>query len=45
MDHLDWYAPGSPEVDETLAQFFRVLAPGGFVLLRSAAKQPWYVDV
>ena len=45
MDHLDWFAPGSTEVDREVENFLRVLSPGGFVLLRSAAKMPWYMDV
>ncbi|KAJ7680239.1 hypothetical protein DFH06DRAFT_408282 [Mycena polygramma] len=42
MDHLDWFTPGSLDVDEETAELYRVLAPGGFVLWRSAARQPWY---
>ncbi|KDQ55857.1 hypothetical protein JAAARDRAFT_195669 [Jaapia argillacea MUCL 33604] len=45
MDHLDWFAPGAKEVDEEVAELHRVLAPGGFVLWRSAAKKPWYSKV
>lgn len=45
MDHLDWYNPHSPEADEEIAEIDRVLAPGGFVLWRSAARKPWYNDV
>lgn len=45
MDHLDWYAPGSEDVDQEVEEFLRVLAPGGFVLWRSAARQPWYNKV
>jgi betaine lipid synthase len=42
MDHLDWFAPGSSDVDEEVAELHRVLAPGGFVFWRSAARKPWY---
>lgn len=42
MDHLDWFGPGSPEVDVEISELFRVLEPGGIVLWRSAAKHPWY---
>jgi betaine lipid synthase len=45
MDHLDWFSPGSAEVDEEVDEFYRVLAPGGFVLWRSAGKTPWYNKV
>lgn len=44
MDHLDWFAPGAAEVDDEVVQLFRALAPGGKVLWRSAAKQPWYAE-
>ncbi|KAH8096692.1 S-adenosyl-L-methionine-dependent methyltransferase [Cristinia sonorae] len=44
MDHLDWFTEGSPELDDEVANFYRVLSKGGFVLLRSAAKQPWYMQ-
>ncbi|KZT42398.1 hypothetical protein SISSUDRAFT_1058490 [Sistotremastrum suecicum HHB10207 ss-3] len=42
MDHLDWFGPGTPEVDVEISELFRVLEPGGIVLWRSAAKHPWY---
>lgn len=42
MDHLDWFTPGSSDVDEEVDELFRVLAPGGFVFWRSAARSPWY---
>lgn len=45
MDHLDWFSPGSKDVDDEVDQFYRVLSPGGFVLWRSAARKPWYCDV
>ncbi|KAF8130541.1 hypothetical protein EV363DRAFT_1450349 [Boletus edulis] len=45
MDHLDWFAPGSKDVDDEVTELARVLSPGGFVLWRSAARQPWYQEV
>ncbi|KAJ7725620.1 hypothetical protein B0H14DRAFT_2701072 [Mycena olivaceomarginata] len=42
MDHLDWFTPGSPDTDEEVAELYRALTPGGFVLWRSAARKPWY---
>jgi betaine lipid synthase len=45
MDHLDWFAPGSKEVDEEVDEFVRVIAPGGFIFWRSAARKPWYNTV
>jgi betaine lipid synthase len=42
MDHLDWFSPGSGVVDEEISEFHRVLAPGGVILWRSAARKPWY---
>jgi len=45
MDHLDWFTPGAADVDEEVDEFHRVLAPGGFVFWRSAARRPWYNEV
>ncbi|GLB37140.1 putative protein of unknown function (DUF3419) [Lyophyllum shimeji] len=45
MDHLDWFSPGSKDVEDEVDQFFRVLAPGGMVFWRSASRKPWYNDV
>jgi betaine lipid synthase len=45
MDHLDWFSPGSTEVAEEVDELYRVLAPGGFVFWRSAARKPWYNQV
>ncbi|KAK6981448.1 hypothetical protein R3P38DRAFT_2578463 [Favolaschia claudopus] len=42
MDHLDWFQPGSPDVDAEIQHVHRSLAIGGIVLWRSAARQPWY---
>lgn len=45
MDHLDWFAPGSKDVEDEVTELARVVSSGGFVLWRSAARQPWYQDV
>jgi betaine lipid synthase len=45
MDHLDWFAPRSKDIDNEVSELARVLSSGGFVLWRSAARQPWYQDV
>jgi betaine lipid synthase len=45
MDHLDWFAPGSTDVDEEIQELYRVIAPGGSVFWRSAGKYPWYNKV
>ncbi|TFK44649.1 hypothetical protein BDQ12DRAFT_593303 [Crucibulum laeve] len=45
MDHLDWFTAGSAEVDEEVQELYRVIAPGGFVLWRSASRRPWYNTV
>lgn len=42
MDHLDWFAPGAPEVEEEVREVARAVAPGGLVFWRSAARVPWY---
>lgn len=44
MDHLDWFNEGSADLDEEIRNFYRVLSKGGFVLLRSAARAPWYME-
>ena len=45
MDHLDWFSPGSADVDEEIQELYRVVAPGGLVFWRSAGKHPWYNKV
>ncbi|KAF5343351.1 hypothetical protein D9758_014171 [Tetrapyrgos nigripes] len=45
MDHLDWFSEGSEEVEKEISELHRVLAPGGLVFWRSAAKNPWYASV
>ena len=42
MDHLDWFVRDSPDVDEDVAELYRVLEPGASVFWRSAAQNPWY---
>ncbi|KAI0699007.1 hypothetical protein BC835DRAFT_1268331, partial [Cytidiella melzeri] len=47
MDHMDWFDPkaGSDSMLEVeIAQMRRVLAKGGAVYWRSAAKKPWYIQ-
>lgn len=38
----DWFAPDSNEVDAEVSEMHRVLALGGMVFWRSAARRPWY---
>jgi betaine lipid synthase len=45
MDHLDWFNPGSVDVEEEVAELRRVLLPGSTVFWRSAARKPWYCEV
>lgn len=48
MDSLDWFEEGlegSKEVQRQLGLLRRALKIGGRVLLRSAGKQPWYVEL
>ncbi|KAJ7144971.1 hypothetical protein C8R43DRAFT_561171 [Mycena crocata] len=42
MDHLDWFPPGSTDVDAEIENLFRLLDVGGSVFWRSAAPAPWY---
>ncbi|KAJ7147757.1 S-adenosyl-L-methionine-dependent methyltransferase [Mycena filopes] len=42
MDHLDWFPPGSPDVDAEIENLHRLLDVGGLVFWRSAARTPWY---
>ncbi|KAK7035926.1 hypothetical protein R3P38DRAFT_2909750 [Favolaschia claudopus] len=42
MDHLDWFLPGTPDVDAEIQHIHRSLTIGGLVLWRSAARNPWY---
>ena len=43
MDHLDWFEQSGEDAVQEVALLHRALAPGGFVLLRSAARNPWYM--
>ena len=45
MDHLDWFPEGSADVLEEVLYLQRALKPGGFVLIRSAARKPWYAEM
>lgn len=45
MDHLDWFAEDSKDVDDEVGELARVLAPGGILLWRSAGRRPWYTRV
>ncbi|KIP07889.1 hypothetical protein PHLGIDRAFT_510955 [Phlebiopsis gigantea 11061_1 CR5-6] len=47
MDHMDWFDPGAgPDcaLDAEIDQMHRVLAHGGAVYWRSAARKPWYIE-
>ncbi|KAJ1896905.1 hypothetical protein LPJ81_004643 [Coemansia sp. IMI 209127] len=43
MDHMDWFSEDSAQ--QEVSALARVIAKGGFVLWRSAARLPWYVEV
>ncbi|KAJ2556655.1 hypothetical protein EV175_001857 [Coemansia sp. RSA 1933] len=43
MDHIDWFSPH--DAQHEVCALARVIAKGGFVLWRSAARLPWYIDV
>lgn len=43
MDHMDWFDPQGKDVDNEIDALFGALSDGGRVLLRSAAKVPWYI--
>ncbi|KAJ3924754.1 MAG: hypothetical protein NXY57DRAFT_1051779 [Lentinula lateritia] len=45
MDHMDWYDPGSNELENEAIELSRVLAPRGLVFWRSASRYPWYNQV
>ncbi|KAI3619807.1 betaine lipid [Moniliophthora roreri] len=45
MDHLDWFPPDSQQVEDEVKEFARVVALGGYVLWRSASREPWYNQV
>ncbi|KAI7821634.1 hypothetical protein BX661DRAFT_165659 [Kickxella alabastrina] len=41
MDHMDWFS--AEDADAEVGALARVIAKGGFVLWRSAARVPWYI--
>ncbi|KAJ2050032.1 hypothetical protein H4S04_002857 [Coemansia sp. S16] len=43
MDHMDWFSP--EDADSEVVALARVVKKTGFVLWRSAARIPWYIDV
>lgn len=43
MDHMDWFDPKGTEVDSEIEAIYGALSNNGRVLLRSAAKVPWYI--
>lgn len=43
MDSMDWFDPGGGAAARQIAKLNRALAMGGRVLLRSAAREPWYI--
>ncbi|KAJ2086403.1 hypothetical protein GGI09_006700 [Coemansia sp. S100] len=43
MDHMDWFSP--EDADSEVVALARVVKKAGFVLWRSAARIPWYIDV
>ena len=45
MDHADWFDGNGVELRAELKALSSVIRPGGEVLFRSAAKQPWYITV
>jgi betaine lipid synthase len=45
MDSMDWFDPGTDAAARQIRKLNRALAMGGRVLLRSAARQPWYIGV
>lgn len=45
MDSMDWFDPASDAAARQIALLNRALKKGGRVLLRSAARQPWYLKL
>lgn len=43
MDHSDWMTPGGQEIEDEIIALKRALKPDAIVLLRSAARKPWYI--
>jgi betaine lipid synthase len=45
MDHMDWMDWDGVEVRKEIVALRNAMKPGGQVMFRSAAKQPWYVTI
>ncbi|KAI9893827.1 MAG: hypothetical protein M1814_005380 [Vezdaea aestivalis] len=47
MDSMDWFSAASPATDarKQIAALRRALKTGGKVVLRSAARRPWYLEL
>jgi betaine lipid synthase len=45
MDHMDWMDWDGIEVRKEVIALKKAMKPGGLVMFRSAAKNPWYVKV
>lgn len=43
MDHMDWFDPDSTDAMNEISSLHNALEINGRVLLRSAAKHPWYI--
>ncbi|KAM9931912.1 hypothetical protein OXX80_008446 [Metschnikowia pulcherrima] len=43
MDHMDWFDPQNSDAEVEILAVKQCLAPGGRVMLRSAAQYPWYI--
>lgn len=43
MDHMDWFSKDGIDADAEISALYQALAPGGRVMLRSAASKPWYI--
>lgn len=44
MDHMDWFDPEALDVDEEIKCLWSALDSHGRVMLRLAAKKPWYIS-
>ncbi|KAJ2705931.1 hypothetical protein FB645_002020 [Coemansia sp. IMI 203386] len=43
MDHMDWFS--LEQAEEEVKALARAIRPNGFVLWRSAARNPWYIRI
>lgn len=43
MDHMDWFDPEGQDVNDEIDALYGALCEGGRVMLRTAAKKPWYI--